>query len=169
MKDIKKVLCYVSRPKNNFTTLPHPLKLPQPQLQPQFNLSQNSTSISTQYGCDIKATQSCYITKLNESWRWYLTQLKDGKLKCGHEDTWLVCSLCRLGEANCYTIWLSRLPEWLQPPTLNFNIMCCTHLYHPGREEKRGEGEFAEKFFKRTEHKNSTEWPNIFYINSLHC
>ena len=34
--------------------------------------------------------------------------------------------------------WLSRLPEWPQPPTLNFNIICCSHLYPPGREEEGG-------------------------------
>ena len=43
--------------------------------------------------------------------------------------------------------WLSRLPEWPQPPTLNFNIMCCSHLYPPGREEEGSPNES----FNRTE------------------
>ena len=31
--------------------------------QPHFNLKLNSTTTLTQYGCDIKATQSCYISQ----------------------------------------------------------------------------------------------------------
>ena len=43
--------------------------------------------------------------------------------------------------------WLSRLPEWPQPPTLNFNIMCCSHLYPSGGEEEGSPNES----FNRTE------------------
>ena len=75
----------MSRPQNNFWTITPPLRKPyfflysmstylnpnsaQFQLnfdstsfqpQPQINLNSNSTLTSTQYGCDIKATQSCH-------------------------------------------------------------------------------------------------------------
>ena len=38
----------------------------QPQVQINLSLNSTSTITSTQYGCDIKATQSCFINRLRK-------------------------------------------------------------------------------------------------------
>ena len=52
-----------------------------------------------------------------KSWRWYLTQLKEVKLKCGLAEPWLVCKLINgvLGNEKGpdYEFWRTRIFKFL--------------------------------------------------------
>ena len=68
---------------STLTQFPLPLNLIstsfQPQVQINLSLKSTSTITSTQYGCDIKATQSCIVKKMwviLNSITWFYVKLK---------------------------------------------------------------------------------------------